>query len=120
MKNSIQIVLSDKSIIDIPAVVQSTEDHFIKAEQILGTGSANAFLDIRHNKTNTFIDLSRATPYVILYFGEENQFVSATINLDNRNGSFAVQIQSKKVLFLCYPPKFKIEKTEFIQFNSEK
>ena len=120
MKNSIQIVQKDKTVIDIPIVFKSTGESFIKAEEILSSGSTNVFLQITHDKTNTFMDLTRVIPYAILYFDGENQFISATFNLDNRKGSFAVQIQSKKVLFLCYPATLKIEKTEFIQFNSEK
>ena len=120
MKNSIQIVQKGKTVIDIPIVFKTTGESFIKAEEILSSGGTNVFLQITHEKTNTFMDLTRAIPYVILYFDGENQFISATFNLENRKGSFAVQIQSKKILFLRYPATFKIEKTEFIQFNSEK
>lgn len=118
MKNSIQIVQKDKTVIDIPIVFKTSAESFIKAAEILSSGSTHVFLQITHEKTNTFMDLTRAIPYVILYFDGENQFISATFNPDNRKGSFAVQIQSKKILFLRYPATFKIEKTEFIQFNS--
>ena len=119
MKTLIQITLKDKTTICIPCVVKSTDDSFVKAEEILGSGGENVFLKITHHTMNTLMDLTRVVPCVLLYFDEDDQFISAAFNLDNRNGSFAVQFQSRKVLFLHDPTTVPIERMESVTLNSD-
>ena len=119
MKTLIQITLKDKATIHIPCVVKSTDDSFIKAEEILDSSRENVFLQITHHRMNTLMDLSQTVPCILLYFDEDDQFISAAFNLDNRNGSFAVQFQSRKVLFLHYPTTVPIERIESVTLNSD-
>jgi hypothetical protein len=108
MKNSMQITLKNQALIKIEATVKKTNDTFVKVYD-LQDGTSPLFLEIEHQQINTVLELSKVTPFVLLYFDEELQFTGAAYSLNGSDSSFGVGTLYKKILLLNYPIEFKLE-----------
>ena len=108
MKNSMQITLKNQALIKIEATVKKTNDTFVKVHD-LQDGTSPLFLEIEHQKTNTLLELTEVSPFVLLYFDEKLQFKGAAYSLNGSNGSFGVGTLYKKILFLHHPIDFTLE-----------
>jgi hypothetical protein len=116
MKKSIQITLKDQSQIQFDAKVQTSFDTFIKVHE-LQDGTSPLFLEITHHHINTLLELSKMSPFVLLYFNEKFDFTGASYSINNSNGSFGINTQAKKILFLNHPINFKLEEVLSITNN---
>jgi hypothetical protein len=116
MKKSIQITLKDRTQIQFEAKVQTTADTFIKVHE-LQDGTSPLFLKIDHQQVNTLLELSKMSPFVLLYFNEKFVFTGASYSINNGNGSFGINTQAKKILFLNHPINFKLEEVLSITNN---
>ena len=108
MKNSMQITLKNQALIKIEATVKKTNDTFVKVHD-LQDGTSPLFLEIEHQQINTVLELSKVSPFVLLYFDEELQFTGASYSLNDSDSSFAVVTLFKKILLLHYPIDFILE-----------
>ena len=108
MKNSIQINLKNQATIKIEATVTKTNDTFLKVHELHDVFS-NLYLEIEHCLINTVLDLSKVSPYLLLYFDDDLQFRGAVYSLDVSNSSFCVSTIYKKILFMHYPIDFQLE-----------
>ena len=116
MKKSIQITLKDRTQIQFEAKVQTTADTFIKVHE-LHEGTSPLYLEIDHQQVNTLLELSKVSPFVLLYFNEKLDFTGASYSINNGNGSFGINTQAKKILFLNHPITFKLEEVLSITNN---
>jgi hypothetical protein len=116
MKKSIQITLKDRTQIQFEATVQTTSDTFIKVHE-LQEGTSPLFLEIDHQQVNTLLELSKVSPFVLLYFDEKLEFTGASYSINNGNGSYGINTQAKKILFLNHPINFKLEEVLSINLN---
>jgi len=98
MKKSIQITLKDRTQIQFEAKVQTTSDTFIKVHE-LQDGTSPLFLEIDHQQVNTLLELSKMSPFVLLYFDEKLDFTGASYSINNGNSSFGINTQAKRILF---------------------
>ena len=108
MKNALQIILKDQSLIEIEVMVKSTSDTFLKVHE-LQEGIAPLFLEINHQQVNTLLELSKVSPFVLLYFDETLNFIGASYSLNGFKNQFGISIQAKKLLVLSFPIVFKLE-----------
>ena len=108
MKNSMQITLKNQALIKIEATVKKTNDTFVKVYD-LQDGTSQLFLEIEHQQINTVLELSKVSPFVLLYFDEDLQFTGAAFSLNGSISSFCVATLYKKVLLLHYPIDFILE-----------
>ena len=116
MKKSIQITLKDQTQIQFEAKVQTSSDTCIKVHE-LKDGTSPLFLEINHHHINTLLELSEMSPFLLLYFNEKFDFTGASYSINNENGSFGINTQAKKILFLNHPINFKLEEVLSIANN---
>ena len=117
MKNAMQIVLKDQSLIEIEVMVKSTTDTFLKVHE-LQEGIAPLFLEINHQQVNTLLELSKVSPFVLLYFDETLNFIGASYSLNGFESPFGISTQAKKILVLHYPISFQLEEVSHLTLIS--
>lgn len=117
MKNSMQITLKNQALIKIEATVKKTNHTFIKVHD-LQNGTSPLFLEIEHQQINTVLELSKVSPFVLLYFDEELEFKGASYSLNGSDSSFGVGTLYKKILLLHYPISFVLEEVLSLTFIS--
>ena len=108
MKNLMQISLKDQATIQLQATVKKTTDTFVKVHE-LQEGTLPLLLEIEHQQINTVLELTKVSPFVLLYFDDALQFAGAAYSLNGSNSSFGVGTLYKKVLLLHYPIAFQLE-----------
>ena len=108
MKKTFQITLKNQALIKIEATVKKTNDTFVKVND-LQEATSPLFLEIEHQQINTVLELSKVSPFVLLYFDEELQFTGAAYSLNGSDSSFGVGTLFKKILLLHYPIDFILE-----------
>ena len=116
MKKSIQITLKDRTQIQFEAKVQTISDTFIKVHE-LQDATLTLFLEIDHQKVITFLELTEVSPFVLLYFDEKLNFSGASYSINNGNGSFGINTQARRILFLNHPINFKLDEVLHINVN---
>ena len=108
MKNSLQITLKDQATIQLQATVKETTDTFLKVHE-LQEGITPLYLEIEHKQVNTLLELSKVSPFVLLYFDENLDFTGAAFSLNGSESPFGISTQAKKILLLHYPIAFQLE-----------
>jgi len=117
MKKTFQITLKNQTLLKIEVTVKKTNDTFVKVYD-LQEASSPLFLEIEHQQINTVLELSKVSPFVLLYFDEELQFTGAAFSINDSNGSFGVSTLFKKILLLHYPISFPLEEVSCISLIS--
>jgi hypothetical protein len=117
MKNSLQITLKDQATIQLEAMVKKTTDTFLKVHELLD-GKSPLFLEIEHQQINTLLELSKVSPFVLLYFSDDLQFTGAAFSLNGSQSPFGVSTQAKKILLLHYPITFTLEEVAYLTLIS--
>ena len=116
MKNTLQITLKDKSVITFDAIVKITHETTIKVSELLERGNPSLLISIEHQQLNTDLELSKVSPFVLLYFDEDDFFIGAAYSLSNAQSPFSIQTQFKKILLLSFPINFPFN--EVYKFNN--
>jgi hypothetical protein len=116
MKKSIQITLKDRTRIQFETKFQTTSDTFIKVHE-LHYGTSPLFLEIDHHQINTLLELSKVSPFVLLLFDEKLEFSGASYSINYGNGSFGINTQAKRILFLHHSINVKLEEVLLINLN---
>jgi hypothetical protein len=117
MKNSLQITLKDQATIQLEATVKKTTDTFLKVYE-LQDGVSPLFLEIEHQQISTLLELSKVSPFVLLYFSDGQQFIGAAFSLNSSQSSFSISTQAKKILLLQFPTDFPLEDVAKLTFIS--
>lgn len=108
MKNALQITLKDKSVITLDVIVKTTYETTIKVDELLEPGNLPLFLSIQHKQLNTLLELSKVSPFVLLYFDEYNFFTGASFSINGDKSQFSIQSQSKKIVLHPFPVPFEL------------
>lgn len=117
MKTVMQIIMKDQTVLQVEAVVKKTIDTFLKVHEQL-EGTTPLFLEIEHTQLNTLLELTKVTPYTLLYFEENLIIKGAAFSLNGSQSSFSINTQAKKILFLHYPIDFKPEDVTHLNIDS--
>ena len=115
MKKSLQITLKNQALIKIEATVKKTNDTFLKVHE-LQDGISPLYLEIEHQQINTLLELSKVSPFVLLYFDEDLLCIGVAFSLNGSQSPFGVSTQSKKILLLNYPTDFILEEVAKLTF----
>ena len=100
MKKSLQITLKDKSVITIDAIVKKIHEPLILVQQLFEKKDSPLLLIINHQQLNTFLELSKVSPFVLLYFNADNFFSGAAYSINEYGSSFNIQTQYKNILLI--------------------
>ena len=106
MKNLLQITLKDNSKINIDATIKTTQGTSIKVHELFEEGISSLLLIIEHEELNTLLDLTKVGPFTLLYFYERNFFAAAAFSNNETSGSFFINTQYKKIVFIPSSIKF--------------
>jgi len=110
MKKIIQIILKDKTIFELQVESQITNETNLQIHKHL-SGSSPLLLEIQHQQLNTILDLTKVSPFVLLYFEDverEFKFSGASFSLNESGSPFSILATSKKILLLRYPISFDL------------
>ncbi len=118
MKNLLQITLKNQAEVELQAVVKKTKDTFIKVLEFQEATSP-LYLEIDHQQINTLLELTKVSPFVLLYFDEKLKFTGASYSLNLYDSPFSISTQSKKILILHFPIDFRLEDVSNVKFISE-
>jgi hypothetical protein len=111
MKKLIQISLKDGSFIEHNVESKTTNKTNIKVYDFLLENSP-LLIQIEHLQLNTLLDLTKVSPYTLLFFDhnvDDLKFNGATFSLDKSENPFIILTTSKTILLLHYPIAFKLE-----------
>ena len=117
MKNSFQITLKDNSAITLDVIVKTTFETTIKVEELLEIGNLPIFLSIQHKQLNTLLELSKVSPFVLLYFDEYNFFTGASFSINRENSQFSIQSQSKNIVLYPFPIPFELNQVSKLSYK---
>jgi hypothetical protein len=84
----------------------------------LQDGTSPLFLEIEHQQINTLLELSKVSPFVLLYFDDNLQFTGAAYSLNGFESPFGISTQAKKILLLHYPISFQLEEVSHLTLIS--
>jgi hypothetical protein len=117
MKKALQIILKDQALIQLEAAVKKTNDTLLKVQE-LQQDTSPLYLEIEHQQVNTLLELSKVTPFVLLYFNEKLEFIGAAFSLNGSESPFGISTQAKKILLLQYPIAFQLQDVSHLTFIS--
>ena len=89
-------------------VVMHTDASFANISHYFEHDTRGALFHFTHQQTNTLLHLSGVSPYTLLFFDGNLNFTGATQCIQNGNGDFAIQTQSKHVLLIRLPHKLPL------------
>jgi hypothetical protein len=118
MKNVLQITLKNQAVEELQAVVKKTKDTCIKVPDFQEATSP-LYLEIEHQQINTLLELTKVSPFVLLYFDEKLEFTGASYSLNSYDSPFSISTQSKKILIVHFPIDFRLEDVLNVKFISE-
>jgi len=103
MKKTFQLLLNDSNSIILDATVKTTHETNIKAHDFFEQGTPCLLLSIKHNQLNTILDLTKTSPYTLIYFENEVNgyiFRAAAFSSNETNTPFFINTQFKKILLI--------------------
>ena len=94
----IELLHSDKKTLKLEGHHVELSERNIKIDSLKN----NLYLiEFSHKSINTLLDLTGSNNYQILAFDGNDQFIGASLALENDNG-FMIQTQARKVIILPY------------------
>lgn len=106
MKKTFQITLKDNTKIILDAVEKTTNEASIRVHEFFEQDSPCLMLIIKHDELNTLLDLTKTSPYTLLYFHDRNIYEAAAYSNNEIESPFFINTQFKRVLFV--PSSVKI------------
>ncbi len=106
MKKTFQITLKDGNQIILDAVEKTTNETSIRVHEFFEQDTPCLMLIIEHEEINTLLDLTKTSPYTLLYFHERNIYEAAAYSNNEVESPFFINTQFKRVLFV--PSSVKI------------
>ncbi len=107
MQNFVQICLNDQTVIETEVSVVESADYFVKLHELRQDAEA-LLLEMQHGKLVTTLELSKVSPFVLLYFTADYQFFGAAYSLHAKEASYGVGTEAKKILVLPFPVSFPL------------
>lgn len=102
MSEEVNINLSyrdkSKKILYLDKTIKIEKDFINLPDQFDNRDDA-VLINIYHNQVISTLNLTGITPYIILFFDENLEFVGATIAKQNSPGSFCLKTEYKTLLF---------------------
>ena len=77
MKTTFQITLKDNTKIILDAVEKTTNETSIRAHEFFEQDTPCLMLSFEHDELNTLLDLTKTSPYTLLYFDDRNIYAAA-------------------------------------------
>jgi hypothetical protein len=78
---------------------------------------APLFLEINHHQVNTLLELSKVSPFVLLYFDETLNFIGASYSLNGFESPFGISTQAKKILLFTLSYFVPVGRSFSLNFN---
>ena len=117
MKKTFQIILKDSNPIIFDAVVKSTLETNIKVHDFFEQEIPCLILSIEHNQLNTLLDLTKTSPYTLIYFdnyfADRYYFAAAAYSNHETESSFLINTQFKKILFI--PSSYRLSPGDIVK-----
>lgn len=108
MKKSLQITLKDNTVIALETIIQTTQDTLIKVLELLEKKDCPLLLLIQHQQLNTLLELSKVSPFILLYFDAENSFSGAAYSTNLSSSPFYIQTQYKSILLIPLSSNYEV------------
>ena len=106
MKKTFQITLKDNTKIILDAVEKTTNETSIRVHEFFEQDTPCLMLIIEHDELNTLLELTKTSPYTLLYFHDRNIYEAAAYSNNEVESPFFINTQFKRVLFV--PSSVKI------------
>lgn len=106
MKTTFQITLKDNTKIILDAVEKTTNETSIRAHEFFEQDTPCLMLSFEHDELNTLLDLTKTSPYTLLYFDDRNIYAAAAYSNNEVESPIFINTQFKRVLFV--PSSVKI------------
>jgi len=104
MKKAFQIFRKDDIRFTFNAVEKSTHETNIKVHDFFEQGIPCLILSIEHDQLNTVLDLTKTSPYTLIYFDnridDQYYFAAAAYSNHETESTFLINTQFKKILFI--------------------
>jgi hypothetical protein len=110
MKKAFQIFRNDGIRFTFNAIEKSTHETNIKVHDFFEQGIPCLILCIEHDQLNTLLDLTKTSPYTLIYFDndfdDKYYFAAAAFSNNETESAFFINTQFKKILFI--PSSYKL------------
>ena len=114
MKKTFQIFLKDGIRFTFDAIEKSTHETNIKVDEYFEQDIPCLILSIEHNQLNTLLDLTKTSPYTLIYFdndyADKYYFAAAAYSNNETESTFFINTQFKKILFI--PSSYKLSPSD--------
>jgi hypothetical protein len=114
MKKTFQIFRKDGIRFTFDAVEKSTRETNIKVHDFFEQDIPCLILSIEHDQLNTLLDLTKTSPYTLIYFDngfdDRYYFAAAAYSNNETESSFFINTQFKKILFI--PSSYKLSPSD--------
>ena len=81
---------------------------FVDMAKSLNEDELGVLIQLEHNQPTTILNLTKVSPYALLFFDDELNFKGASYSIKSATGSFAIQTQYRNILFLRIPHNLKL------------
>ena len=106
MKTTFKITLKDGNQIILDAVEKTTNETSIRVHEFFEHDTPCLMLSFEHDELNTLLDLTKTSPYTLLYFDDSNRYSAVAYSNNEEESPFFINTQFKRVLFV--PSSLKI------------
>ena len=117
MKKTFQIILKDSNPIIFDAVEKTTHETNIKVHDFFEQDIPCLILSIKHNQLNTLLDLTKTSPYTLIYFdndyADRYYFDAAAYSNHETESAFFINTQFKKILFI--PSSYRLSPGDIVK-----
>ena len=79
------------------------DDSFVDIANYLNDDRVGALFHFTHGQIKSLLNLTKVTPYTLVFFDEDLIFTGVTQSISNGMGDFAIQTQARFVLFVPLP-----------------
>ena len=94
------------------------ESDLIEVKPFIKSNKKALLFRFSHSKINTQLILTDVTPYVLIFFDEELEFVGATFSIKSGEGNFVIQTQYKTILMVKLPMDFELNEIDFMRYEN--
>lgn len=97
----------------------SLDESFLDISNYLGKDSLITLIHFKQQQIS-YLNLTKASPYVLLFFDENLMYQGATHSINNGQGSFYIQTQYRYILFLKIPHDIRLEEVIGLSLKTKK
>lgn len=82
---------------------------FVDVVNHLSKDDLGAWIEFKHHQTNTILNLTDISPYVLLFFDDELCYKGASYSIKSETGVSTLQTAYKHILFLRMPHQLDLK-----------